>query len=153
MRVSMISRGKLGYNCCESVLMRIDEKNPLPGFDEDVLRIASNFGGGVAGWGSVCGAAGGAAIAFGLIYGTDGNENPRVFQRKRTKLREVTQEFMRAFEEEFGSVNCMDLLGVDRRTEEGRRRYDELRAQGAFRCGEYVEWSAEKALEILGSSS
>ena len=59
---------------------------------------------------------------------------------------------MRAFEEEFGSVNCMDLLGVDRRTEEGRRRYSELRAQEVFRCGEYVEWTAEKALEILGSS-
>ena len=149
----MISRGNLGYNCCESVLMRIDEKNPLSGFDEAVLRIASNFGGGVAGWGSVCGAASGAAIAFGLIYGTGGNENPRVFQRKRSKLREVTQEFMRAFEEEFGSVNCMDLLGVDRRTEEGRRRYDELRAQGVSRCGEYVERAAEKAFEILGSNS
>jgi C_GCAxxG_C_C family probable redox protein len=148
----MISRGNLGYNCCESVLMKINEKKPLPGFDEYVLRIASNFGGGVAGWGSVCGAVGGVAIAFGLIYGTDGDENPKVFQRKRSKLREVTQEFMRAFEEEFGSVNCMDLLGVDRRVEGGRRRYNELRAQGAFSCGEYVEWAAKKALELLGSS-
>jgi C_GCAxxG_C_C family probable redox protein len=148
----MISRGNLGYNCCESVLMKINEKKPLPGFDEYVLRIASNFGGGVAGWGSVCGAVGGVAIAFGLIYGTDGDENPKVFQRKRSKLREVTQEFIRAFEEEFGSVNCMDLLGVDRRVEGGRRRYNELRAQGAFSCGEYVEWAAKKALELLGSS-
>lgn len=145
----MISKGDLRFNCCESVLIRIDRENPLPCFETDVMRIASTFGGGVAGWGSVCGAASGAAMAIGLIYGTDGNEHPDEFQGKRDRLRDKTQQFLRAFEEEFGSVNCMDLLGVDRRTEEGKRRYDELKAQGAFRCGEYVEWTAEKVLEML----
>jgi C_GCAxxG_C_C family probable redox protein len=145
----MISKGDLRFNCCESVLIRIDRESPLPGFDNDVMRIASAFGGGVAGWGSVCGAASGAAMALGLINGTDGDEHPDEFQGKRDRLRDKTQRFLRVFEEEFGSVNCMNLLGVDRRTEEGRRRYDELKAQGVFRCGEYVKWAADKALEML----
>lgn len=149
----MITKGELKFNCCESALMRIDKKNPLPGFDGDVMRIASAFGGGVGGWGSVCGAAAGVAMAFGLVYGTEGSEVPDVYQQRRGRLRDVTQEFLLAFERQFGSVNCMDLLGVDRRTEEGRRRYDELRAQGVFRCDGYVEWSAEKALELLSSGS
>ncbi len=145
----MISKGDLRFNCCESVLIRIDKDSPLPGFDNDVMKIASAFGGGVAGWGSVCGAASGAAMALGLIYGTDGDEQPNEFQGKRDLLRDRTQRFLQAFQEEFGSVNCMDLLGVDRRTEEGRRRYGELKAQGVFRCGEYVEWAAEKVIEMF----
>lgn len=149
----MIMKGELKFNCCESVLMRIDRGNPLPGFDGDVMRVASAFGGGVGGWGSVCGAVSGVAIAFGLVYGTEGNEAPDVYQEKRGRLRDITQEFMPAFEREFGSVNCVDLLGVDRRKEEGRRRYDELREQGTFLCGEYVVWAAEKALEMLSSGS
>jgi C_GCAxxG_C_C family probable redox protein len=111
----MISKGDLRFNCCESVLIRIDRESPLPGFDNDVMRIASAFGGGVAGWGSVCGAVSGVAMALGLIYGTDGDEHPDEFQGKRDRLRDKTQRFLRVFEEEFGSVNCMNLLGVDRR--------------------------------------
>jgi len=145
----MISKGDLRFNCCESVLIRIDRESPLPDFDADVMRIASAFGGGVSGWGSVCGAASGAALALGLIYGTDGDEHPDEFQGKRDRLRDKTQRFLRDFEEEFGSVNCMNLLGVDRRTEEGRKRYDELKSQGVFRCSEYVKWAADKALEML----
>jgi C_GCAxxG_C_C family probable redox protein len=145
----MISRGDLNFNCCESVLLRIDGRDSLPGFDSDVMRIASAFGGGVVGWGSVCGAVSGAAMALGLAHGTDGDEDPEEFQDERGRLRLMMQEFMRAFEDEFGSVNCMDLLGVDRRTEEGKRRYDELKAQGVFRCGEYVEWAADRVLEML----
>lgn len=145
----MISKGNLRFNCCESVLLRVVSESPLPGFDADVMRIASAFGGGIAGWGSVCGAASGAAMALGLIYGTNGDEQPDEFKGKRDLLRDKTQKFLLAFEEKFGFVNCMNLLGVDRRTVEGRRRYDELKAQGVFRCGEYVEWAAEKALEML----
>lgn len=148
----MISRGENRFNCCESVLLRIDEKLPLPGFDADIMRVASAYGGGVMGWGSICGAAAGACMALGLIYGTDGDETPNEYLEMRARLREIGQDFLKAFEEEFGSVNCVDLLGVDRRTEEGKRRYEELKTQDAFRCGEYVEWSADKILEMRDES-
>ena len=71
------------------------------------------------------------------------------FEGKRAAMRNITQEFLQSFEKEFGSINCMDLLGVDRRTEEGRKRYDELKDQSAFRCDEYVDWAAEKTLEMI----
>lgn len=145
----MISRGGNKYNCCESALIRIDQVRPLPGFGTTVMKVASGFGGGVGGWGSVCGAVSGVAMAFGLLYGSEGGESPDVYTGKRGALREMSQEFFKAFEAEYGSVNCVDLLGVDRRTEEGNRRYEELREQGAFNCDGYVDWAVEKALEML----
>jgi C_GCAxxG_C_C family probable redox protein len=146
----MIYRGGNKFNCCESVLIRVDDRHPLPGFGPEALKIASGFGGGVAGWGSVCGAASGGVMALALLNGTDGGESPEVFQERRDELRSVSQDFLKSFEREFGSMNCVDLLGVDRRTEEGKRRYDELKAQGVFRCSEYVDWAAERVLKMLG---
>lgn len=149
----MITKNDLEFNCCESTIMRVDEGHPLPGFDLNVTRIASAFGGGLGGWGSACGAVSGVVMALGLIYGTEGNEIPDEFKERRMRLRDMAQEFMAAFEKEFRSVNCMDLLEVDRRTEEGKRRYEELKEQGVFHCGEYVEWAVERILQMLGSES
>ena len=146
----MITRDENKFNCCESVIIRVDDGHPIPGFGPEALRIASGFGGGVAGWGSVCGAASGAVMALALLHGTDGGETSDIFKARRDWLRKLSQEFLRSFEREFGSVNCMDLLGVDRRTEEGKRRYDELKAKGVFRCSEYVAWAAERVLKMLG---
>lgn len=146
----MIIRDENKFNCCESVIIRVDDGHPIPGFGLEALRIASGFGGGVAGWGSVCGAASGAVMALALLHGTNGGETSEVFQARRDWLRKLSQEFLRSFEREFGSVNCMDLLGVDRRTEEGKRRYDELKAKGVFGCSEYVDWATERVLKMLG---
>ena len=146
----MIVRDGKRFNCCESALMMIHEGHPLPGFESNLMKAASSLGGGVGGWGSACGAATGAVIALGLVYGTDGDETKEKFQDKRGHLRDVSQVFLKEFEGAFGSVNCMELLGVDRRTEEGKARYDEMKAQGLVKCDDYVEWAAKRALEILG---
>jgi C_GCAxxG_C_C family probable redox protein len=145
----MIEKDGLRFNCCESVIIRINEKHPLPGFGSDVMRIASNFGGGVAGWGSACGAVTGAVMAFGLIMGTEGDENPDDFKVKRDRMRALTQVFMKAFEEKWGNVGCYGLLGVNTRTPEGKARYDEMKARGETHCDEYVKWAADKLFTIL----
>jgi C_GCAxxG_C_C family probable redox protein len=145
----MIVRDEKRFNCCESAMMMIDEGHSLPGFESSIMKVASSLGGGVGGWGSACGAATGAVIALGLVYGTDGDETLEEYTVKREQLREVSQVLLRELEDEFGSVNCMDLLGVDRRTEEGSTRYAEMRAQGLVRCDDYVAWCAKRALEIL----
>ena len=88
-------------------------------------------------------------MAFGLLYGTDGAEAPEEYDHMRSELRGLQQDYFRAFEAEYGSINCMDLLGVDRRTSEGRRRYKEMQAQGAFDCGKYADWAVEKALAMF----
>ena len=146
----MIVRDGKRFNCCESVLLMVDEGHPLLGFESNIMKAASSLGGGVGGWGSACGAATGAVIALGLVGGTDGEETIKEFQDKRGRLREVSQVFLKEFEDAFGSVNCMDLLGVDRRTDEGKARYNEIRDQCVGKCNGYVEWAAKRALEILG---
>jgi C_GCAxxG_C_C family probable redox protein len=145
----MIEQKGLKFNCCESTLIRVNEKHPLPGLGSPVMRVASNFGGGVAGWGSACGAVTGAAMAFGLLMGTEGDETPEGFKQKRDRMRALTQVFNKAFEEKWGNVNCYGLLGVNTRTPEGKARYEEMKARGETHCEDYVKWAAEKVLSIL----
>jgi C_GCAxxG_C_C family probable redox protein len=145
----MISKGDLRFNCCESALLRIDEKVPLPDFGNDTMRIASMFGGGVCGWQSVCGAVSGASMAIGLMKGTNGNEDLDTFTEMRKAAGDACKEFMRAFEAQWGAVNCLDLLGVDFRTDEGRKIYNGMKERGETHCSEYVEWAAEWMAEKL----
>jgi C_GCAxxG_C_C family probable redox protein len=145
----MISEGKLNFNCCESTLKKVNAEKPLPGFDKNIMRIASGFGGGIGSWGSICGAVSGAAMALGLVYGANGDEDVDTFKAKREELRLKTREFLGEFQKEFGNVNCQDLLGVNRHTEEGRRRYSELTGTRVFRCNEYVEWASRWIADYL----
>ena len=48
-----------------------------------------------------------------------------------------------------GAVNCLNLLGVDFRTEEGREVYEGMKERGETHCGEYVVSAAEMMIEIL----
>ena len=146
----MIVKNGKRFNCCESVLIMIDNAQPLLGFNSSVMKAASSLGGGVGGWGSACGAATGAIIAMGLVHGTNGEETLEMFQNKRGLLRDLSQKFLNEFEDAFGSLNCNDLLGVDRRTEEGKAHYTELKAQGLVKCDDYVEWAAMRAQKLLG---
>jgi C_GCAxxG_C_C family probable redox protein len=146
----MIYKGDLRFNCCESVLLMIDEKHPLLGLSSPVIRIASNFGGGVAGWGDICGAATGVAMAIGLIHGTEGNESLQIYDEKRAKERALTQEFLQSFRAKWGHITCRGLLGCEGCSiEERKKRYDELKAKNESHCDEYVDWAAEKALDLL----
>jgi len=143
----MISKGDLRFNCCESTLVRVNQIKTLPDFSLNIMRIASAFGGGIGSSGSACGAVSGAAMALGLIYGTNGDETADIFSDKRGKLNEKTKEFISAFSSEFGEINCIELLGVDYRTDEGLKRYRELSGKGVFRCKDYVKWAANWIIE------
>jgi C_GCAxxG_C_C family probable redox protein len=145
----MFERDGKRFNCCESVIILVNQEIHLPGFDIGVMRGASNLGGGVSGWGSICGAVSGAAIVYGLLAGTDGEESPEDFTSIRDAMRGHTQEFLGLFEEKWGHVNCFDLLGVDTRTEEGKRKHEENKARGEYYCEDYVFWSAEKLVELM----
>ncbi len=146
----MIERDGKRFNCCESTIMKVNEKIPLDGFGKGIMRATSNMGGGVAGWGSVCGAVSGAAMVYGLLMGTEGDESPEDFLRIREEMREHTQVFMDAFEKKWGHINCFDLLGADIRTEEGRRKHEENKVKGLYFCEDFVNWSAEKLIQLIG---
>ena len=97
----------------------------------------------------MCGALTGAAMAYGLYMGTNGDETPDDFTEIRETMREHTQIFLKAFEDKWGHVNCFDLLGADTRTEEGKRIHEENKAKGKYYCEEFVHWSAEKVIELI----
>jgi len=57
-----------GFNCAESVLYGIIMAFDLQGGDE-VMRVATPFGGGIGMAGSVCGALSGGVVGLGLVFG------------------------------------------------------------------------------------
>ena len=85
-----------GWNCCQAVLGSCCENFDLT--PEQAYRLAAFFGGGMR-KGEVCGAATGALMALGLIYGDENN-------RQCGK----SLEFLKAFEAEFGHLHCREIL-------------------------------------------
>jgi C_GCAxxG_C_C family probable redox protein len=150
----MIVKNGLRLNCCESVLIRVNDEINLPGFDDSTMRIASNLGGGVAGWGDICGALLGGAVAIGLVYGTTSSETPQVFDELRMKERKMTQALIRDFGVRWGTSRCSELLGcVGCTPDERAKRGEELRARGESHCDEYVDWVADKTIEVLKAAT
>jgi len=82
-----------------------------------VPGIATAFGGGIGGTGSVCGALVGAVMAIGIRYG---RRDP---SEKDARAYALTQELRRRFEAEMGHVDCRDLTGMDLSTPEGVKRF------------------------------
>jgi len=82
-----------------------------------VPGIATAFGGGIGGTGSVCGALVGAVMAIGIRYG---RRDP---SEKDARAYALTQELRRRFEAEMGHVDCRELTGMDLSTPEGVKRF------------------------------
>ncbi len=85
------------FNCCESTLLNIHREYPLPGFESNVMRVASLTGAGVGWSGGACGAVVGIATALGLVYGTDGEESLEEFQEKRGRNKALNRSLLREF--------------------------------------------------------
>ena len=111
------------------------------------MKIASQLGGGVAGFREICGAASGGVVSLGLLLGTSGEEDVEEFKLKRDSARELVNGYLQEFADCWGSVKCGYLLEMDegKRTPEGA-----LRPEGPPEklCDEYVDWSVRKIAEI-----
>jgi C_GCAxxG_C_C family probable redox protein len=81
-----------------------------------VPRIATPFGGGIAGMGSVCGAVVGAVMAIGLARGREEPDQPR------GQAYAPAQQLYRRFQQEMGSAVCRELTGIDLSTPEGPKQ-------------------------------
>jgi C_GCAxxG_C_C family probable redox protein len=88
-----------GENCAQAVLGSCCERFDMD--PETASRLTAFFGGGMR-HGEVCGARSGALMALGLEYGDENN-------RKCPK----SVLMLKAFQDEFGSVRCRDLVGED----------------------------------------
>ena len=85
-----------GCNCCQAVIMACCEQFDLT--QEQAYGLGAFFGAGMRS-GEVCGAVSGALMGLGLKYGDENNR-----QCKKS------QEFLRTFKNEFGSLLCREIL-------------------------------------------
>jgi C_GCAxxG_C_C family probable redox protein len=104
-----------GYNCSQSVFSAYCD---IFYIDESKAKlIAAGFGGGLGSLQKTCGAVTGAIMLIGLRFF---DEQDRANARRETYAR--VREFVAQFEERNRTVSCLDLLGVDLSTEEGRQK-------------------------------
>lgn len=95
-----------GCNCSQAVFLAFAENT----MDKSTaLRLASGFGGGMAGMRGVCGAVSGMVMAYGLLCGSDDPTDRAAKTQHYATLRQLCEEF----ERRNGSLICRQLLGLD----------------------------------------
>jgi C_GCAxxG_C_C family probable redox protein len=93
---------KMGYNCAESVFLTFRELL-APEVDENFVRIATPFGGGLGRAGCLCGALSGAVIMLGLAKGRT------TYKVSRRESYVLSHDLEKGFREKFGSACCRTL--------------------------------------------
>ncbi len=126
------------FNCSQSVFSAFAAQFGLAG--RTALKLASPFGGGVARRGEICGAVTGGLLVLGLARGADTPAGKEDIYR-------LSQEFMRRFENNHGTLLCRELLGCDISTPEG---WQEVKRTGKSTtiCRSLVRDAAE-ILQVL----
>lgn len=134
------------FNCAQSVLSVFAAKYGLS--ENDALRIAWPFGGGMGRLQKTCGAVTGAYMVIGLVWGA---KRP-VTEEEKEKVYQVVREFTARFEARHGATDCLTLLGQDISTPEGRRKSkDENRS--ARLCEKYVGDAVEILEELIAAEN
>ncbi len=95
-----------GCNCAQSTLAPFCAAAGIP--PELGIKVAANFGGGIARTYSTCGAITGMCMAAGLVYGTP----EMTAGEARKALEEKTQALILAFRDQNGSTICKELLRI-----------------------------------------
>jgi C_GCAxxG_C_C family probable redox protein len=93
---------KLGYNCAESIFLTFRELL-APEVDEELVRIATPFGGGLGRAGCLCGALSGAVLMLGLAKGRTSHMEPR------GESYILSHDLEQRFKRKFGSTCCRVL--------------------------------------------
>lgn len=131
------------FNCAEAVLTGVAQ---ACGMDTpSAPRIATAFGGGMAGQGETCGAVTGAMMALGLKFGRERGDDNDSKAATYAKVREL----FAAFEKEFGTCRCYDLIGFDLTTPEGLEQAKQAGLHDKI-CPKYVEFCADWAASAVG---
>jgi C_GCAxxG_C_C family probable redox protein len=120
------------YNCSQSVFVVFSPESGVS--ENDSLKAACAFGGGMGRQQLTCGAVTGALMAIGMKYGKALNEP----EEKKLLTYAKTKEFFEEFKKLNGSVSCKDLLnGLDMNDPEDHKKIID---QGLFdtMCEKYV---------------
>ena len=112
------------------------------GTESDLVpRVATGVGAGFSLNGLTCGCISGAAMAIGIKYGREGNEE------SPTPTWSRVDEFIKAFRERWGAVTCRGLTKLDVKTPEGMEEY--LRSVHDYACADRLRYTVRKTAEIL----
>jgi len=129
-----------GYNCAEAMLLAL-----APATMTAVQRAGAAFGGGIARRGLVCGCLTGCAAAVGLRLG---RTSPEDTDSKELAYR-IVGNVLRRFEEEFGTLECRRLTGLDFNEENPQEELDRVHREV---CVPLVRFVADAALAELGAA-
>jgi C_GCAxxG_C_C family probable redox protein len=124
-----------GCNCSQAVLAIYGQEYGLS--QENALRLAAGFGGGLGGTGGICGALTGACMALGLAFGPSVPGDKTGKAEMYRKIRILGEEFKKRA----GATMCRDLLGFNLSTPEGQLAAKQPRAFD--KCDEFVRIAAE----------
>jgi C_GCAxxG_C_C family probable redox protein len=131
------------FNCSQSVLAVFGNEYGIT--ENNCLKIACAFGGGMGRMQHTCGAVTGALMVLGLKYGKGINDQEKNKQLTYAK----TREFFGEFKKLNGSVNCRDLLnGLDMNDPDDHKKIIEQKLF-SIKCEKYVVDAVRIAEEIM----
>ena len=133
-----------GFLCSESVLLAI--RDMLEIHCESIPKIATGFGAGVGGCGSVCGAISGGVMALGLKFGRSD------VRKQEERPYWFALELLERFEREFGCITCRELTRCDFATEEGRKKYADERLWET-KCRQFIASTAAIVFDIISEKA
>jgi len=132
-------------NCSQAVFAAFRQAEVLD--EASALRLATVFGGGVAGsGGGMCGAVTGALMAISMRYGMGSIEE--LANKKRTY--ELGRQFMAEFEKRMGSCRCESMLGLCIGEPENLQKARELKLFETV-CVDAVGTASDILEEMLGA--
>jgi len=130
------------YNCAQSVLWAVAETCGLE-CPACIPAVALAMGGGIGHTGRACGALTGAVMALGLAV--DRAVGGSISDRKDEANR-LTDALVHRFADEFGSTDCVALLGFSWSEADAVERWYRQRRR---KCDRYVRWAAAEAARVI----
>ncbi|OGO00656.1 MAG: hypothetical protein A2Y58_05180 [Chloroflexi bacterium RBG_13_51_52] len=115
--------------------------------NRDFLWAGTTFRGGIAGQQQApCGAVSASALALGFRHRRSTADKEKA-EKARSAAYEDAAELVKSFEEKFGAITCIGLLGVDFRDEEAMKQAKESKILEK-KCHAQVQFAIEKLYEI-----
>lgn len=133
---------KVGCNCAQATLVSLAEAAGLT--KDEAMKMACPFGGGCRA-GEICGAAVGALLALGQVFGNTNWED----KETRQKADALAVQFNRWFKAKYGVVTCRELTGVDTSTPEGKQYFHDHPEIKEKICFHAVDDSIEMMKKII----
>ena len=135
-----------GYVWAEAVLLAVCQEFDFDVDKKIIPRIAFGFAGGIGNTGAICGSVAGAVMAISLI-----NERGETMEEAMRTL-EVVKEFRLRFENEMGTISCLELTGADLSSEEGVAQFMDSDIPQTV-CFPAVSMAYQLAVDLLKETS